>query len=115
MEKILLNQYPQILQSVLKDFEYTFAIQHQDKNGKFMTDYSIINYIQTDVYFQHTIHFRTCLFINEPNQAYGDFKAIIVQIYSDKIICQHNLDKIIILMDDYSPILFSHVISQLIS
>jgi hypothetical protein len=114
MENILMSEYPQILQPVLKDFEYTFAIQHQDKNGKFMTDYSIINRIQTDSYSQHTIHFRTCLFVNEIAQAFGDFKAVIVQVYSDKIICQYNSEKMIILMDDYSPTLFSEVISQLI-
>lgn len=114
MEHILRNEYPQILQSVLKDFEYKFAIQNQDKNGKFMTNYSVINIVKTDEYASHTIHFRSCLFVNETNQSFGEFTAIVVMVYKDKIVCYHNDDKIIILMDDYSPQLFSEVISNLI-
>lgn len=114
MEPILRKEYPQILQSVLKDFEYKFAIQNQDKNGKFMTDYSVINIVETGEYTSHTIHFRSCLFVNETRQAFGAFDAIFIMVYPDKIICHHKTDKMIILMDDYSPQLFSEVLSNLL-
>ena len=112
MELQVRTSYPELLQPILKDFEYKFAIQNQDKNGKFMTDYSIIDIIQHPTISSHTIHFRSCLFVQETKTAYGAFDYVTITFYSDKITCMNHKEHIIILMDDYSPTLLTESIYQ---
>jgi hypothetical protein len=112
MELQVRTSYPELLQPILKDFEYKFAIQNQDKNGKFMTDYSIIDIIHQSESSSHTIHFRSCLFVPETKTAYGAFDYVSITFQKNKITFMNKKEHIVILMEDYSPTLLAETIYQ---